>query len=294
LVNIDRMIRSILYRSASSNWLSTVVLRNGTTRRIARRAADRYLGGETLEEALATVDRLHAEGLRASIDYFGEAVTDPASVERVVNEYRRLNQALASFEPPVNVWADLSNLGLDISDALCRDAAQTIVEALPRGAFLQVRAHDSDRMERILRITLALAAEDSPVMLTLAANLRRSDEDVRRLIDAGVPVLLVKGASLEPPRFARCWGEETDLAYLRFALELHEAGAQFAIGTHDPILREAVLAAVGDVPVEMLLGVRDQDASQLARAGRHVRVYVPYGSDWLRYWLRRLGAAHWR
>jgi proline dehydrogenase len=288
------MSTSILYRAAESRWLSSVVLGNGILRRAARSAADGYLGGETLEEALAAVGRLHADGIGASIDYFGEAVTDPASLERVVNEYRRLNEGVARFEPRVNVWVDLSNLGLDISEAVCREAVQTVVEALPQGALLQIRAHDSERMERILRIALALTGEGAAVMPTLAANLRRSDADLHRLIDAGVSVLLVKGASLEPPRLARRWGEETDLAFLRFALELNEAGAEFAIGTHDPILREAVFAAAGDVPLEMLLGIRGQDAHQLARAGRRVRLYVPYGSDWFRYWLRRLAAARGR
>jgi proline dehydrogenase len=288
------MNRSILYRAAEFGPLSTVVLRNGTMRRAARRAAGRYLGGETLEEALAAVGQLHAEGLRASIDFFGEAVTEPASVERVVKEYERLNQALARFDPRVNVWADLSNLGLDISDGACREAVQTIVDTLPQGTLLQIRAHDSGRMEAILRIALVLAAEGAAVMPTLPANLHRSEADLHRLIDSGVPVLLVKGASLEPPHLARRWGEETDLAFLRFALELHKAGVEFAIGTHDPVLREAVFAAVGDVPLQMLLGIRGQDARQLARAGRSVRAYVPYGSDWFRYWLRRLASAHAR
>jgi proline dehydrogenase len=177
---------------------------------------------------------------------------------------------------------------------VCREAVQTVVETLPPGALLQIRAHDSDRMERIVRIALVLAAEGAPVMPTLPANLRRSDSDLQRLTDAGMPMLLVKGASLEPPRLARHWGEETDLAFLRFARELHEDGAEFAIGTHDPVLREAVLAAAGDVPLEMLLGVREQDARQLAGAGRSVRVYVPYGLDWVRYWLRRLAATRGR
>ncbi len=81
-------------------------------------------------------------------------------------------------------------------------------------------------MERILRIVLALAADGAPVMPTLSANLRRSDADLHRLIDAGVPVLPVKSPSLEPPRLARRWGEETDLAFLRFALENGRAGSR--------------------------------------------------------------------
>jgi proline dehydrogenase len=124
--------RSVLYRAAESRWLNTAVLGNASFRRGAKWAADRYLGGETLEEALATLRLLHAEGLRTSIDYFGEAVTDPAAVDRVVDEYRRLNQALARFEHPVNVWADLSNLGLDISDVLCGEGGNDCRDAPAR------------------------------------------------------------------------------------------------------------------------------------------------------------------
>jgi proline dehydrogenase len=283
--------RQVLYRAAESRWLAAAVLENDRLTRVARRAADRYLGGETLQEAIAAVRMLHAQGLLASIDYLGEAVTNPILVERTIEEYRRLNEELSRLDQPVNVWADLSNLGLDISDTLCRRAVEQIIETLPQGARLQVRAHNSARMDRILRLVIALAAEGAPVMPTLPANLRRTDADLHPVLDAGVPVLLVKGASLEPPCVARRWGEETDLAFLRLALELHGRGAEFAIGTHDPVLREAVFAAVGDVPLEMLLGIREHDAAQTARAARSVRVYVPYGSDWFRYWLRRLAAA---
>jgi proline dehydrogenase len=267
------------------------VLRTPRLERAARRAADRYLGGETLEQAVATIDRLHAEGFATAIDSFGEAVTDRARIEETVVRYLRINRELRHLKPPVNVWVDLSNLGLDISSDLCLQSVERIVETLPEGALLQVRAHDSSRTDRILDMALGLAVDGAPVIPTLQAHLRRSPGDAHRLIAREVPVLLVKGATLEPREVAHPWGEQTDVAFLRLAQELHAGGVQLAIGTHDPVLREALLATLDGIGVEMLLGVRPEDGRDLLRRGQPVRIYVPFGPDWFRYWVRRLGEA---
>jgi proline dehydrogenase len=283
--------RRAAYRLAADGRVARLMRAVPGLESAARRRASRYLGGETRAEALATIERLHAGGLEASVDYFGEAVTDRAIVEATVAEYLELAHALESVRPRVSVWVDLSNVGLDISRDLCRAQLDRIAAALPQGARLRVRAHDSGRMDGILDVALALAASGVAVVATLPANLRRSPADARRLIDARLPVLLVKGASLEPARAAHRWGEETDLAFIRLAHELQAGGVELGIGTHDPVLREAILAGLPGIEVEMLLGVRDEDARELGRRGRRVRVYVPYGTDWPRYWLRRVAAA---
>jgi proline dehydrogenase len=288
---VTKLSRRALYRAADSPRLGTLVARTPPLGRAARRAADRYLGGETLEQAMATIDRLHTEGFATAIDCFGEAITNRGKIEETVGLYLRINRELARRTPPVNVWVDLSNLGLDVSSDLCLQSAKRIVETLPEGAGLQVRAHNSSRTDRILEVALDLAADGAPVMPTLQAHLRRSPEDARRLVDAGVPVLLVKGTTVESRAVAWPWGEETDVAFLRLAHQLHAGGVQLAIGTHDPMLREALLATFDGVDVEMLLGVRPQDGYDLLRRGHRVRIYVPFGPDWFRYWLRRLGEA---
>jgi proline dehydrogenase len=100
-------------------------------------------------------------------------------------------------------------------------------------------------------------------------------------------VRLVKGAYVEDAAVALPWGEPTDLAYLELAHELSRGGAEVVLATHDPVLREALLAALPGLGVEMLLGIRDGDARALAARGVPVRVYVPYGDDWFRYAMRR-------
>jgi proline dehydrogenase len=289
--SMAKLSRRVLSRAADSSRLGSLVLRTPPLARTPRRAADRYLAGDTLEQAAATIDRLHAEGYATAIDSFGEAVTERERIEGTVALYLRINRELAHRTPAVNVWVDLSNLGLDISSELCLRSVKRIVETLPEGALLQVRAHDSGRTDRILDLALRLAADDAPIMPTLQAHLRRSPEDARRLIAARVPVLLVKGTTLEPREVAHPWGEETDLAFLRLARELHAGGVPLSIGTHDPVLREALLAGLDDVGVEMLLGVRPEDGHDLLRRGHRVRIYAPFGPHWLRYWVRRLAEA---
>lgn len=101
-------------------------------------------------------------------------------------------------------------------------------------------------------------------------------------------IRLVKGAYVEPPDRALPYGEPTDIAYLRLARRLAQAHAQFSLATHDGVLREALLAALGPVPVEQLLGVRPDVADRLVARGVSIRVYVPFGPNWFRYWMRRL------
>jgi proline dehydrogenase len=123
---------------------------------------------------------------------------------------------------------------------------------------------------------------------TAQANLHRTPEDVERLLDAGVHIRLVKGAYVEQPDRALPYGEFTDIAYLRLAHRLAAADAPFALATHDGVLREALLAALGPVPVEQLLGVRPDVVDDLTARGVPVRVYVTFGHNWFRYWMRRI------
>lgn len=107
-------------------------------------------------------------------------------------------------------------------------------------------------------------------------------------MSAGVHVRLVKGAYVERPERALPYGEATDIAYLHLAQQLAEADACFALATHDGVLREALLGALGPRPVEQLLGVRPEELDDLVTRGVPVRVYVPFGEDWFRYWMRRV------
>jgi len=156
---------------------------------------------------------------------------------------------------------------------------------LPPGRRIQVGAEDAARTDAVLGCILDVAGRGlaNRVGATVQANLLRSERDVDILTAAGVHVRLVKGAYLEPTG-THPYGEAADVAYLH----LEAAGAAGSMATHDGRLREALLLALGPVPVEQLLGVRPEILHQLTAREVPIRVYVPYGPDWFRYWLRRV------
>jgi proline dehydrogenase len=254
----------------------------------AYRLALRYVAGRQRGAALARAHALAAERLTSSIDFFGESVSDPLEAERVTDAYVDLAGALADAPAGTFLALDLSHLGVDAQGDAVRSRLLRIAEALPAGARVQVGAEQAERADRILDTVLAAARAGAGVAATVQANLRRSPADAQRLAEAGVPIRLVKGAYVEEPAIAHDWGEQTDLAFLELAHELHRGGAELTLGTHDPVLREALLRALPGVGVEMLLGVRADDARTLSARNVPVRVYVPYGEAWFRYAMRRL------
>jgi proline dehydrogenase len=281
---IPRRIRFAL--ATSTTWERAVRAVPGGER-AAYRLARRYVAGTRAEEALACAHRLAAEGLASSIDFFGESVSAPIEADGVADQYVALARTLGQAPDSTFLSIDLSHIGLDYPGDAVRRRLERIASALPDGRRIQVGAQEARRADRVLAAVLAVARASGRVSATIQANLKRSRADALAVAEAGVPIRLVKGAYVEDPQLARPRGEPTDLAYLELAHELHEGGAELAIATHDPVLREALLRALSGIGVEMLLGVRSEDARALAARGVAVRIYVPYGGSWFRYAMRR-------
>lgn len=281
--------RTVLFRLATSDRFERVVKAAPGGDAQAWRAASRYVAGRSRDEAVATTVDLLAQGHGVSVDLFGELVRDRATADRVTEDYLALAAALPV--PPADVWLslDLSHLAIDTDPAGAADRLARIAAALPPGRRIQVGAEDAARTDGILGCVLDVAGRGLADRLgaTMQANLQRSERDVDSLIAVGVHVRLVKGAYLEPAG-THPYGEATDVAYLRLGFRLQAAGAAWSMATHDGRLREALLLSLGPVPVEQLLGVRPETLHQLKAREVPTRVYVPYGPDWFRYWLRRL------
>ena len=288
--------RAVLFRLATSRRLEQTVRMLPRGERLAWRAASRYVSGRTAANAIALARELHQQGVGVSIDQFGESVLDGAVADSVAADYLRLADELAGA--PHDAWlsVDLSHLGLDIDPSRCAEHLAAIARSLPEGRRIQVGAEDYHRSDAVLGCVLAVADEGLANRLgaTAQANLRRAPADLDRLVQAGVHVRLVKGAYVESAARAMSYGEATDLAYLRLAHRLAATDAQFSLATHDGVLREALLASIGTRPVEQLLGVRPSVLSDLAARGIPIRVYVPFGNDWFRYWMRRLAESRGR
>lgn len=277
--------RRVLFRLATNPLLERAIVATPAGRERAWRSARRYVAGERLADAVAVARSLADQGMAATLDLFGEGVGDPGLAARVADAYVELAGALAGT--PASTW-----LALDFSHVAFDPAhLQRIAAALPPGRLLQVGAEEAATTDRTLDAILDAAAAGLPVSATLQANLRRSPGDADRLAAAGVPIRLVKGAYVESPSVAFPFGPQTDAAYAQLARRLDATGTPVALATHDDALREPLLAALPVAPCEQLLGVRADRAHALVAGGRAVRIYVPFGADWLRYLLRRRAEA---
>lgn len=281
------LARRAAVRLATSDRFEHAVLAVPRARSFAFRRATRYVAGTDEEAALRTIRALASRGLHASVDLFGENVTDRARIEVDTNGFLALAERLAEH-PAAYLSLDCSHLGLDLDPADCRDRVARIARALPEGSRLQLGAEQSARADAILNIAHALAGNGLPIMATIQANLRRSPTDIEGLAAAGIPIRLVKGAYAEPPGVAHPWGTDTDRAYIGLARQLDRLGADYALATHDPAILAELVAGQAQRWIEFLLGVRSDEAERLAREGHHVRIYVPYGERWFRYYARRV------
>ena len=288
---VSGLRRRVLYGLATNARFESLVCSNELTRDLAYRAARRYVAGRTLDEAVLTVHRLVESGLGVSLDVFGEGLDDETAAGGVVDDYRAAARAISAVAGDVYLEIVPSHLGIDFGVDVCRGHVEQIVEVLPAGGRLEISAEEGRRTPHIIELTLGLARVGAPLVATVQANLRRSTSDVDRLIEAGVPIRLCKGAYVEDADIAYPWGEQTDIAFLGLAHHIHAGGGQLALATHDPVIREALLAALPGATIEMLLGVREQDAIELVGRGHAVRVYASYGPNWFRYWMRRVAEA---
>jgi proline dehydrogenase len=282
--------RAILFRLATSTRLERAARAAPLGERLAWRAASRYVAGTTAARAAQVARELGDRGVGSSIDQFGELVQDTATAERVAASYLELADQVNALPPGTWLSVDLSHLGLDVDPPGCADRLAAIAARLSADRRIQVGAEDHGRADAVLACIETVARQGLAGRLgaTAQANFRRTPRDLERLVEAGIYVRLVKGAYVEPHDRALPYGEPTDLAYLRLAHRLAETSAPFALATHDGVLREALLAALGPRPVEQLLGVRPAILDDLVARGVPVRVYVPFGNDWFRYWMRRL------
>jgi proline dehydrogenase len=281
--------RTLLFHLATSERFERTVKRAPGGEAAAGRAASRYVAGRSRGDALDTVDTLLEQGHGVSVDLFGERVRDPATADRVAEDYVALAGALPP--PAADAWlsVDLSHLGLGPDASAVAERLAAIAGALPPGRRVQVGAEEAAQADAIKACVLDVAARGLADRLgaTVQANLLRSPADADALAAAGVHVRLVKGAYVERSG-AHPYGEPTDVAFLRLGSRLAERGATWSMATHDGRMREALLLAHGPVVVEQLLGVRPDVLAELDGRDVPTRVYVPYGPEWFRYWMRRV------
>jgi proline dehydrogenase len=263
-----------------------------------RRVVDRFVAGETPGDALECVHRLAGDGLAATIDHLGEEVTDVAGADATVHAYVALLDALASKDLArgADVSVKLTALGLLADPAGALDRARAVRAAASAvGATMTVDMEQSALTTATLDAVRQLRDEDPSVAAVVQAMLRRSEDDVRTLAREGARVRLCKGAYAEDASVAYRHRREVDASYRRCLEILMGEDCRPLVATHDPAMVTCALelaAATGREPgeyeLQMLLGVRPAEQLRLRRLGLAVRVYVPFGTEWWGYLMRRL------
>jgi proline dehydrogenase len=262
----------------------------------ARRLSSRFVAGETLEHALEVSRRVNAEGISITLDHLGESVTSLAEAAAARDVYLRTLTALCQAKIQGNVSIKLTQFGIDISEATCRDNVEQLVKrAAELSSFVRVDMESSGYTERTLDLVGDLHARYGSVGAVIQAYLYRSRNDIEMLCEREIRVRLCKGAYLEPASVAFADKRQVDRNFVELMRVLLDRGLYPAIATHDAAMIEATkkFAACRKLPREafefqMLYGIRRDLQRKLVAEGYRMRLYVPFGRAWYPYLMRRL------
>ena len=260
---------------------------------VVQRLSSRYIAGPTIDDAIRVVGRLNAKGKLATVDVLGEEVGTADEARAVAGQYLDVLARLDEEKLDAGVSVKLTALGLDLDLDLCRENLEVVVvDAAARGRFVRSDMEDSSTTDRALTLHRQLRDEGHEnVGVVLQAYLRRTLGDVPGLED----VRICKGIYVEPGEVAFQGFEEVRTSYLHCLEALVAQGTYVGIATHDEHLIGEALRIVGAAGLspdryefQMLLGVRPDRADELVAAGHRLRVYVPFGTEWYEYSVRRL------
>jgi proline dehydrogenase len=300
------MRQSLIYLSQLS-WAQQAF----THYELARRMAKRFVAGDTIAEAIHAIRELNAKNILATLDHLGESVTTAAEANRAADDYVVALEQIAASGARANVSLKLTQFGLDVDAALCAANVRRVIEkARDTGNFVRIDMEGTPHIDRTLALFKQMRAAFDNVGLVLQAYLYRTEYDARALVEAAPRsrIRLCKGAYNEPAEHAYPRKADTDANYVKLAHYLLERAhlttpgsvegrtpALAAFATHD----EKMIAAIQDYAnrrhisrenfeFQMLYGIKRDLQEQLAKIGYTVRVYVPYGTEWYPYFMRRL------
>jgi proline dehydrogenase len=265
---------------------------------LASRFASRFVAGDTLDTAVAAVRLLNAKGITATLDLLGESVSTQSEADAAVAVAITILERIAAEKPQANLSVKLTQLGFDVDPAKFAANIRSILDrAKALGIFVRIDMEGSAHTQRTLDL---FEKELHPVYgdgvgIVIQSYLRRSAADIERLVAAGAKVRLCKGAYLEPPTVAFPTKREIDASYVRLTQRLLQSGQYHGVATHDAAIVEQVKRFATEQGIgkerfefQMLFGIRRDLQQSLRGEGYGVRVYVPFGTHWYPYFMRRL------
>jgi proline dehydrogenase len=303
------MLRSLLIYLSTAGWARKIVTRWS----IAWKAASRFIAGEKLEDAIRVIQGLNAAGITATLDHLGENTTNIQEAQASTQDILEIIDAIENAQVQANVSIKLTQIGLLLDEDLCVENLRKILSyAKEKNNFVRIDMEDSSSVETTLRLYFKMRQEFgfNNTGLVLQAYLYRSQADLAKVVENAGRVRLCKGAYKEAPDVAFPKKKDVDANYDQLAEMLVDAaiahGAQEvspdgktppipAIASHDPSRLEHVKAYLREkglpkraLEFQMLHGIRRDLQEQTAKEGYPVRIYVPYGTEWYPYYVRRL------
>ena len=288
-----KWVRQILIAASENSWLRKRMPRLA----FVRRAAARFLPGETVDDALAAANHLSGNGMSSLLTHLGENVTDRAEARTETEQYLHLLGRIQQAGLPSEISVKLTQLGLDIDAEFCFSNLLALVQHSPNKT-IWIDMEQSRYVDATLELHARARKAHANVGVCVQAYLRRTARDVESLIAMGAPVRLVKGAYSEPPEIAFAKKKDVDENYFRLAQSLLSSraeGVRGVMATHDArliarIAEWASAAGIGKTQLEfaMLYGIQRREQLRLAREGFRSDVLISFGSFWFPWFMRRL------
>jgi proline dehydrogenase len=267
-----------------------------TEGKLTREVVERFVAGDELEDAIRVIKELNTKGIGGILDLLGEGVTDPEGAQSAADEYMRSIKRIEETGIDTTVSVKLTQLGLAFDKGRCIDHLRLLAaEAQAVGTLVEIDMEQVEYVTDTIEVYRALRADFPQLRLAIQAYLRRTLADLESLKDIPPRIRLVKGAYSEPPEAAFQKAKEIDGQYRYLTDWLFAHGEDPGIATHDSdlILHAKDIAQQMQKPIncfeiQMLYGIRRDLQQQLADQGYRVRVYVPFGSAWYPYLMRRM------
>jgi proline dehydrogenase len=264
---------------------------------LGRRVSSRFVAGMEVDEVLRATESLNRQGIAATLDSLGENVNTPEEAQHSAAIYHRLLDAIGERHLNANASVKLTQMGMDLGAGLAEEIVSGLVEhAAAVDTFLRVDMEGSPYTQATLDMVYRLHARwPGRVGVVIQSYLYRSQADIEKLIAAGIRIRLCKGAYQEPPALAYPEKKDVDANYVRLMQTLLTSGIFHGIATHDEAMIEATQQFAEEQKIDrhsfefqMLYGVRRDLQRALVAQGYGVRVYVPFGTEWYPYFMRRL------
>ena len=264
-------------------------------RAIVRKFANKYIAGDTLQEAVDVTKRLNEKGIMTTMDVLGEDVFNRSDAEKSAKECVEVLDAIEKNKLVSNHSLKLTSLGLKIDFDFCLENLSAILEkAASMGQFVRLDMEDHTCTDDTLRVYEAAYKKHPKCGVVIQSYMRRSWDDVSKLVKTGTNFRLCKGIYVEPEEIAYKKREEVQQNYLKLLRLMFENGCYVGIATHDDVLIDGAYKMIKEFnkkpeeyEFQMLIGVRENLRDKIKNDGHRIRIYVPFGSHWYGYSIRR-------